>query len=145
MGSSAFIEKAYNELTGNGSSKPRTIEVRGRKINVLKSSGDVGFFSFKELCDANLGSEDYMEIAKQFSTILINGISKLKKDDYNLAIRFTKLIDQLYEHKCKLIATAETSPNQIYLEGEQSFEFARTASRLIEMQTKEYLEKEHIS
>ena len=145
MGSSAFIEKAYKELTGDGSSKPRTIEVRGRKIHALKSAGDVGFFSFKELCDANLGSEDYMEIAKQFSTILINGIPKLKKDDYNLAIRFTKLIDQLYEHKCKLIATAETSPNQIYLEGEQSFEFARTSSRLMEMQTKEYLEKEHVS
>ncbi len=145
IGSSAFIEGAYQELTGGGSSKPKTIEVRGRHIHALKSSGDVGFFSFKELCDANLGSEDYMEISRQFSTILINGIPKLKRDDYNLAIRFTKLIDQLYEHKCKLIVTAEVQPAELYTQGEQSFEFGRTVSRLVEMQSKKYLELEHKS
>lgn len=143
VGSSVFIEKAYNELTSGGSSKPRDIEVRGRKIHALKSSGDVGFFSFKELCDANLGSEDYIEIARRFNTILINGIPKMRRDDYNLAIRFTKLIDQLYEHKCKLIATAEVPANELYIEGEQSFEFARTVSRLMEMQSKDYLRAEH--
>ena len=145
MAASTFLEKAYNELSGGGKSNPKTIEVRGRKITALKSHGDVGFFTFRSLCDANLGSEDYMEIARQFGTIIISGIPKMKKDDYNLAIRFTKLIDELYEHKCKLICTAEVVPNQLYTEGEQSFEFERTVSRLIEMQTAVYLKQEHKS
>ncbi len=145
LGSSTFIEKAYNELSGGGKSNPKTIDVRGRKITALKSHGDVGFFTFKSLCDANLGSEDYMEVARQFGTIIISGIPKMKKDDYNLAIRFTKLVDELYEHKCKLICTAEVAPQELYLEGTQSFEFARTTSRLIEMQSPEYMQLEHRS
>jgi cell division protein ZapE len=142
---SAFIEAAYNELSGGGKTNPKIIEVRGRRIEALKSHGGVGFFTFKSLCDANLGSEDYIEIARQFTTIIISGIPRMKREDYNLAIRFTKLIDELYEHKCKLICTAEAAPDQLYSEGEQSFEFARTASRLIEMQSQEYLELEHKS
>ena len=142
---SAFVEAAYNELSGGGKTNPKIIEVRGRKIEALKSHGGVGFFTFKSLCDANLGSEDYIEIARQFTTIIISGIPKMKKEDYNLAIRFTKLIDELYEHKCKLVCTAEAAPDGLYTDGEQSFEFARTASRLVEMQSNEYLELEHKS
>jgi cell division protein ZapE len=145
LDASAFLEKAYQELSGGGKSNPKTLMVRGRKITALKSHGDVAFFSFKSLCDDNLGSEDYIEIAKQFGTIIISNIPKMKKEDYNIAIRFTKLIDELYEYKTKLICSAEVEPSKLYIEGYQSFEFERTISRLIEMQSKEYLELEHRS
>lgn len=139
------LEVAYNELAGGGKASPKIIEVRGRKIRALKSHGGVAFFSFKSLCDENLGSEDYIEIARQFSTVIISGIPKMKRDDYNIAIRFTKLIDELYEHKCKLICTAEVMPDQLYVEGPQAFEFERTISRLNEMQSEEYLKLGHKS
>ncbi len=140
-----FIHDAYYKLAGEDSGKPKTIEVRGRKIAALKSHGDIGFFTFKALCDAALGSEDYIEIARQFSTVFIENIPEMKKEDYNLSIRFRHLIDELYNHNCKLICTADASPQKLYVEGEQAFEFERTVSRLIEMQSDEYLRAEHMA
>jgi len=144
-GADAFLDAAFAELTGNTKPVTKTIDVRGRKITAAKSSGDVALFTFGELCDAPLGSEDYIQIACQFSTILMKDIPQMGKQDYNLAIRFTKLVDELYEHKCKLICTAQVEPMQLYVEGEQSFEFQRTVSRIIEMQSRQYIESEHKS
>ncbi len=139
-----FIKNAFLELTGGNNSEKTFIEVKGRKIEIPKASGDVAEFDFKDLCDNNLGSEDYIELAKTFSTIIIKNIPWLKKDDYNIAIRFIKLIDALYEQKTKVIISATCPPNEIYNEGEGSFEFERTASRLIEMQSEKYFSEEHL-
>ncbi|MDX1950493.1 MAG: cell division protein ZapE, partial [Rickettsiales bacterium] len=139
-----FIENAFFELTGSHNSHKSIIEVKGRKIEIPKTSGDVAEFDFRDLCDKNLGAEDYIEIAKTFSTIIIKNIPWLKKDDYNLALRFIKLIDALYEQKTKLIISATCPPNEIYNEGEGSFEFERTISRLIEMQSEKYFIQEHL-
>ncbi len=139
-----FIKQAYAELSGHSANPPETIEVRGRTITPQASSGDVALFTFHSLCDADLGSEDYIELSRRFGTILLSNIPQMAKDDYNLAIRFTKLIDELYQHKCKLIATAAVPPEQLYTQGPQAFEFQRTISRLIEMQSPQYLSLQHL-
>ncbi len=141
-----FIEKAYKDLVGGKDINDKSkIIVKGRKIIVPKSYMGIAQFSFKDLCDVPLGSEDYLEIARQFNTIILTDIPKLKKDDHNQAIRFTNLIDALYEQKTKLIASAAVPPAELYNEGERAFEFERTVSRLIEMQSDAYLAEGHKS
>lgn len=141
--SERFIENAYKELTGGTGNDKVSIDVKGRSIKVPRAHMGVAMFSFNDLCDTALGSEDYIEIAKQFNTIIIRDIPELSKDEYDKAIRFIHLVDALYEHKVTLICSADADPKQLYTEGERSFEFERTASRLIEMQSEKYLTREH--
>lgn len=143
--SEKYISEAFETLTNRKNYCSEEIEVKGRKIIVPKAYGDVAKFDFKDLCDANLGAEDYIEIAKTYSTIILKNVPKLKKDDYNLALRFIKLVDSLYEHKTKLIISAEVEPQKLYEKGEGSFEFSRTVSRLIEMQSEKYFKQEHVN
>ena len=89
------------------------------------------------------GAQDYLAIARHFHTVLIVGIPRLSKEYRNEAARFVTLIDALYEYKVKLLAGADAEPDRLYREGDGSFEFARTASRLIEMQSDEYLALGH--
>ncbi len=88
-----------------------------------------------------LGAEDYITIAKTFQALIIENIPQMGKDMKNEAKRFVTLIDNLYEHKVKLILTAEVAPELLYTAGTGSFEFKRTISRLLEMQTHKYLEQ----
>lgn len=136
---SEFIENSFTELTGAITGGSTELLVQGRKIFVPKFASDVAQFDFADLCDKPLGSEDFLEICREFKTIIISSIPKLKSDDYNQAIRFINLIDAMYESKTKLIASAACPVNEIYVEGERSFEFERTISRLFEMQSEEYL------
>jgi cell division protein ZapE len=91
-----------------------------------------------------LGSADYTEIAREFSTLIMADIPKLSADKRNEAKRFMTLIDALYEHKVKLICTAEVPAQELYTQGDGVFEFKRTVSRLIEMQSEGYLRSKHI-
>lgn len=115
----------------------------GRKLHVPKSLKGVGVFSFKRLCSDNRGASDYLAIARTYHTVVIVGIPKMTGEMRNEAIRFTKLVDALYEQKVKLFATAEAAPDLLYSSGDGSFEFARTASRLNEMQSEEYMALGH--
>ena len=115
----------------------------GRKLHVPKSLKGVGVFSFKRLCGENRGASDYLAVARAFHTVIVVGIPVLGPENRNEAIRFTKLIDALYEHKVKLFATAAAEPEALYPTGDGSFEFERTASRLREMQSDEYMAKGH--
>jgi cell division protein ZapE len=90
-----------------------------------------------------LGSADYLEIASEFSTVIMSGIPKLTPEKRNEAKRFITLIDALYEHKVKLICTAEVPAQELYTEGDGVFEFKRTVSRLIEMQSEAYFQSRH--
>jgi len=110
----------------------------GRTLHVPKSLKGVAVFSFKRLCAEARGAQDYLAIARHFHTVLIVGIPRLSKEYRNEAARFVTLIDALYEYKVKLLAGADAEPDRLYREGDGSFEFARTASRLIEMQSEEY-------
>jgi cell division protein ZapE len=115
----------------------------GRVLHVPKSLKGVGVFSFKKLCNENRGVSDYLSIARAYHTVVIVGIPKMSGQMRNEAIRFTKLVDAIYEQKVKLFVTAQTAPEDLYSEGDGSFEFSRTVSRLNEMQSDEYMALGH--
>lgn len=120
------------------------IEVQGgRMLTVPKSLKGVGVFSFKRLCGEARGAQDYLAIALHYHSVIIVGIPVLSKDNRNEAARFVTLIDALYEYRVKLLASADAEPDALYPAGDGSFEFERTASRLIEMQSDDYLALGH--
>lgn len=115
----------------------------GRALHVPKSLKGVAVFSFKKLCGANRGASDYLAIARAYHTVIVVGIPRMGPEMRNEAIRFTKLVDALYEHKVKLFATAAAAPDQLYSRGDGAFEFDRTVSRLVEMQSAAYMALGH--
>jgi cell division protein ZapE len=139
-----FVEQTYNELTNFAVLQTGCLQVLGRKVTLSSVQGDIALTSFKELCMQPLGSADYTEIAREFSTLIMADIPKLSADKRNEAKRFMILIDSLYEHKVKLICTAEVPAQELYTKGDGVFEFKRTVSRLIEMQSEGYFRSKHI-
>jgi cell division protein ZapE len=115
----------------------------GRTLHVPKSLKGVAVFSFRRLCGEPRGAADYLAIARRYHTVIIVGIPVMGPERRNEAARFVTLIDSLYEHKVKLLAAADAEPAGLYVGGDGSFEFERTASRLIEMQSADYLAAGH--
>ena len=115
----------------------------GRTLHVPKSLKGVAVFSFKRLCGEPRGAADYLAIARRFHTVIIVGIPVMGRDMRNEAARFVTLIDALYEHKVKLLAAADAEPAGLYPQGDGSFEFQRTVSRLEEMRSADYLAEGH--
>ncbi|WP_427967346.1 cell division protein ZapE [Altererythrobacter sp.] len=115
----------------------------GRTLHVPKSLKGVAVFSFKRLCSENRGASDYLSIAHAYHTVIVVGIPLMGPDMRNEAIRFTKLVDALYEQKVKLFAAAAAEPELLYEAGDGSFEFERTVSRLKEMQSDGYMALGH--
>ena len=115
----------------------------GRMLTVPKSLKGVAVFSFKRLCAEARGASDYLAIAREYHTVIIVGIPQMDREMRNEAARFVTLIDALYEHRVKLFATAEAEPENLYLSGDGAFEFERTVSRLMEMQSADYMALGH--
>jgi cell division protein ZapE len=115
----------------------------GRTLHVPKSLKGVAVFSFRRLCGEPRGAADYLAIARRFHTVIVVGIPLMTADMRNEAARFVSLIDALYEHKVKLLASADAEPEGLYPAGDGSFEFQRTVSRLEEMRSAEYLAQGH--
>ncbi len=115
----------------------------GRTLHVPKSLKGVAVFSFRKLCGEARGAADYLAIARRFHTVILVGIPVMSRAMRNEASRCVTLIDQLYEHRVKLLAAADAEPNDLYPAGDGSFEFQRTVSRLEEMQSAAYLEQGH--
>ena len=115
----------------------------GRTLHVPKSLKGVAVFSFKRLCAEARGAPDYLAIARRFHTVILVGIPVLGPENRNEAARFVTLIDALYEYKVKLLASADAEPAQLYPRGDGAFEFERTVSRLMEMQSDDYLALGH--
>ena len=115
----------------------------GRTLHVPKCLKGVAVFSFKRLCGEPRGAADYLAIARNFHTVIIVGIPRMGPENRNEAARFVTLVDALYEHKVKLLAGADAEPEHLYERGDGAFEFERTASRLIEMQSEDYLARGH--
>lgn len=115
----------------------------GRTLRVPKALKGVAVFSFKKLCGEARGANDYLAVARNFHTVILVGIPKLGPENRNEAARFVTLIDALYEHKVKLLAAADAQPEDLYVSGDGAFEFERTASRLMEMQSADYLAAGH--
>jgi cell division protein ZapE len=115
----------------------------GRALHVPKSLKGVAVFSFKRLCGENRGAADYLAIARTYHTVVLVGVPVMGPDNRNEAIRFTKLVDALYEHRVKLFVTAAAEPAALYTAGDGAFEFARTVSRLEEMRSADYMAQGH--
>ena len=134
------LTAAFTRLTGHWTGKPMTIDVKGRALTIPQASRGVARFTFEELCDRPLGALDYLAIAQNFHTLILDGIPRLAPERRNAARRFITLIDTLYDARVGLIASAEAEPDQLHPDGDESFLFERTASRLIEMRSSDYLE-----
>ncbi len=115
----------------------------GRTLHVPKTIKGVAVFSFKRLCGEARGAADYLAVARRYHTVILVGIPKMGPDNRNEAARFVTLIDALYEHKVKLLAAADAQPGALYTAGDGAFEFERTASRLEEMRSEDYLAQGH--
>ncbi len=140
-----FLYDAYCALTQSAESRPTVVEVQGRNVVLEKTASGVAWVSFAELCERPLGAGDYLEIAALFHTLIMQDIPILSPEKRNEAKRFVTLIDTLYEHKVKLICSAQAPAEALYPAGDGSFEFQRTVSRLMEMQSERYLSLPHIS
>ena len=115
----------------------------GRTLHVPKALKGVAVFSFKRLCGQARGAADYLAVARRYHSVIIVGIPRLGPENRNEAARFVTLIDALYENKVKLLAAADAAPADLYTKGDGAFEFERTASRLMEMQSADYLAAGH--
>ncbi len=139
----AALDQAFGQLTEGAESGPLSLSVKGRELPVSLTARGVVRFTFAELCDAPLGPGDYLAIADAFHTLILSGIPVMNPEKRNEARRFMTLIDALYEHRVKLICSAEAEPDSLYPEGSGAFEFQRTVSRLNEMQAADYLGEDH--
>ncbi len=139
------LTRAFKSLTGRSRGEPRTLEVLGRQLLIPQAINGVARFSFHDLCEQPLASSDYLAIAREFHTVVIDDIPVLPAHKRNEARRLTWLIDALYDMQVKVIASAQEQPVGLYLgtEGREVFEFERTASRLIEMRSTDYLALPH--
>jgi cell division protein ZapE len=140
----AELEKAFATLTEGARVGPLTLDVGGRDLDLPRAGGGVVFSSFDPLCTKALGSADYLALARACHTLVLDGVPILAPDKRNEARRFVTLIDALYEHRAKLVMAAAADPEHLHPAGDHAFEFQRTASRLHEMQSEDYLAAPHL-
>ena len=120
-----------------------SIVVEGRSIPARKVSDDVAWFEFRALCDGPRSQTDYIELAREYHTVLLANVERMGAGNDDLARRFINLVDEFYDRGVKLLITAEVPIEDLYAGGRLAFEFERTRSRLLEMQSHEYLGREH--
>jgi cell division protein ZapE len=141
----AALDDAWKKLTGGQPGAACELTVKGRSVRVPCAAMGVARFSFHDLCEQPLAASDYLRIAHDFHTIVLDRIPVMDFSKRNEAKRFIILIDTLYDHAMKLVASASADPDRLYLadEGFEAQEFRRTASRLIEMRSESYLALPH--
>jgi cell division protein ZapE len=141
--SEAALDRAWDRLTLGAQPQHCTLTVKGRKLEVSREAAGVARFTFEELCARPLGARDYHTLGANFHTVILARIPLLSPENRNEAARFVTLIDELYEARVKLVASAAAEPDALYPSGDGSFEFQRTASRLHEMRSTEYFAEAH--
>lgn len=142
----AGLNRAWAELTGSSAAgTPAEIEMKGRHVVIPQTAQGVARASFDEWCNKPLSAADYLAIAQRYHTVILDEIPVLTRESANAARRFINLIDALYNYRVKLIASAAAAPDRLYKanSGNELFAFDRTASRLIEMQSGDYLAEPH--
>ncbi len=141
----AALDAAFLTLTGHERGEPIQLELLGRHLDVPQAIDRVARFDFEALCRRPLGAADYLTLAQRFHTVVLDCIPVIDARERNEAKRFIILVDALYDMRVKLIASAAGEPEALYsdAEGVEAFEFARTASRLFEMRSAEYLALPH--
>ena len=131
-------------LTEGSDAEEMTLTNKGRELHVRSTARGVARFTFEELCARPLGASDYLMLTEHFHSLLLDNVPKLGPHNRNEAKRFVTLVDVLYEDGINLILSAEVEADTLYEEGHGHFEFARTVSRLMEMQAEDYLDSPHI-
>ncbi len=139
------LEEAWRSLTSGESGEALYLSVKGRRLAAPKAALGVAWFAFDELCGRPLGAADYLKIAREFHTLIVEDIPVMGYDMRNEARRFVALIDTLYDNGVKLIASAAAEPERLYTgtDGNEAREFLRAASRLMEMRSQDYLALPH--
>jgi cell division protein ZapE len=133
------LEEAFAELTDNALGESETLIVMARPLVVPRAARNVACFDFEALCARPLAAADYLALTDRFGALILSGIPRLEPRQRNEAQRLHILIDALYEARTLFIASAEVPPDQIYVAGDGAFEFQRTVSRLMEMQSEDYI------
>lgn len=143
--SEARLDALYERIAAGTQHSEQHVKIQGREIPVKKSARSVVWFDFKELCGGAHAQEDYLEIAHRYPTVFLSHIPQMTAENASEAKRFTWLVDVLYDNNVRLVASSASTPEKICIGAMASGEFSRTASRLIEMQSKRYLELPHHS
>ena len=137
------LDQYFADLTEGYTAAADNIEVQGRIVEIPVAAAGVGRTNFNTLCAKALGPADYLAIAERYHTLILDDIPRMGEALKSEARRFITLIDALYENKVNLICSADAPPQELYVLGEGAFEFERLVSRLMEMQSEEYLALPH--
>jgi len=137
------LEKCFANLAVEAANHHLELEINGRKITAKRHADDVVWFDFLELCDGPRSQNDYIELAREFHAVIISNVPQMNVDKDDQARRFINLIDEFYDRSVKVIISAAAPIHELYQGGKLSFEFERTESRLLEMQSQTYLERPH--
>ncbi len=139
------LDKYFELLAAEKCSDENHIEVEGRKIPVIKKSENVIMFEFRALCDGPRSQTDYIELSREFNTVLVANVEQMSENIDDVARRFIAMVDEFYERKVKLIISSEVPMEKLYSKGRLNFEFQRCLSRLQEMQSHAYLALPHLA
>ncbi len=140
----ARLEQAFITIARHDSRDESALEIEGRVIQARRHARGVAWFDFRELCDGPRGKSDYIELARRYHTVLLSGIPRFEQGEVDIVRRFTWLVDEFYDRRVKLIVSAAAPPAELYAWAEGGDQFERTISRLIEMQTRDYLSEPHL-
>lgn len=138
------LNASFTQLAAHESVNEQPVSINGRDIPVVRRAETVVWFEFDTLCNTPRSTSDYIEIATVFNTVFISNIEVLNNNRNDEARRLVNLVDELYDRNVKLVISANAEPEALYIGERLSFEFVRAASRLREMQTREYLSREHL-
>ena len=141
----AKLDEAFRALAGGADGEPRVLRTQGRDVDVPRAAPGVAMAHYLDWCAKPMGAADFLCIAEHFHTVIVADVPKMGPDSQDKAARFVTMNDTFYEKKVKFICSAAASPDKLYVQGDGAFEFQRTVSRLMEMQSPEYLALDHIA
>ncbi|WP_146802310.1 cell division protein ZapE [Bisbaumannia pacifica] len=139
----AELSRSFREIAGQAGEAGVPIEINRRVLKSRRHHDDVVWFEFRELCDGPRSQNDYIELAREYHTVLVSNVPQMGRGSDDQARRFINMVDEFYDRGVKLLMSAEVAAERLYTEGSLSFEFDRTLSRLQEMQSHEYLALPH--
>jgi cell division protein ZapE len=138
------LDEAFRALADGADGEPRILRTQGRDVDVPRAAPGVAMAHYLDWCAKPMGAADFLCIAEHFHSVILAEIPRMGPDNRDKAARFVTMIDTFYEKKVKFICSAAAPPDKLYVDGDGAFEFQRTVSRLMEMQSPEYLALEHI-
>lgn len=141
----ARLGKFFRQICPGDSVEERVLDILGREIKTLRCGKGVAWFDFLEICDGPRSQNDYIEIARWYQTVIVSDIPVLDGDHENQARRFISMVDEFYDRRVKLVVSAATGVHELYQGSRLKFEYERTASRLTEMRSAEYLHEAHLA